>query len=64
MQLESSPVEKIAIDCVIQGNPPAGYSAIEVQNQSTLESLKALSGMIEKVVTLLLDYKAGKWSVE
>jgi len=60
LKIESSEVEKIAIDEVLKYGHTDGKSSVEAQNASVLSSLKSLESRIDVLVTALQDMRSGK----
>jgi hypothetical protein len=63
-RIETSEVEKVALDHITKSTPVPGQSALEVQNQSTLTSLRILDCKVEGVVAALQAMKDGTVPVD
>eukprot|EP01032_Pedospumella_encystans_P014273 gene14273-16408_t len=58
-RIETSDVEKVALDHITKSTPVPGLSALEVQNQSTLTSLRILDSKVGTIIGTLRAMKEG-----
>jgi hypothetical protein len=63
-RIETSEVEKVALDHITKSTPVPGQSAMEVQNQSSLTSLRILDGKVGVVVAALQAMRDGTLPVD
>lgn len=63
-RIETTDVEKLAVDHITKSTPVPGLSALEVQNQSTLTSLRILDSKVGTIVDTLQAMKEGKIPVD
>lgn len=63
-RIETTDVEKLAVDHITKSTPVPGLSALEVQNQSTLTSLRILDSKVGTIVETLQAMKEGKIPVD
>lgn len=59
-RIETSDVEKLALDHITKSTPVPGLSALEVQNQSTLTSLRILDSKVGTIIDTLRAMKEGR----
>mmetsp|Transcript_7718 Transcript_7718/g.13023 ORF Transcript_7718/g.13023 Transcript_7718/m.13023 type:complete len:306 (-) Transcript_7718:329-1246(-) len=59
-KLEASPIESVVMDKVITSNPPEHVSAVEVQNDASLVSLRALLERVDLIADELRRMQAGE----
>lgn len=59
-KLEASPIESVVMDKVITSNPPEHASAVEVQNDASLVSLRALLERVDLIADELRRMQAGE----
>lgn len=59
-KLEASPIESAVMDKVITSNPPQHASAVEVQNDASLVSLRALLERMDLIANELRRMQAGE----
>lgn len=62
--IETSQVEKIALDQIMKATPSAGLSALEVQNQSVLSSLTTLGKKVDVIVAYLEGVRGGRFAAD
>ena len=58
--IETSEVEKVAVDHITKSTPVPGLSALEVKNQSTLTSLRILDNKVSTIVETLRAMQDGR----
>ena len=59
-KIETSDVEKLALDHITKSTPVPGLSTLEVQNQSTLTSLRILDSKVGTIIDTLNAMREGK----
>ena len=57
--IETSQVEKIALDQIMKSVPTEGLSSTEIKNQSMLTSLKIMDNKVEIIIDLLFKMRDG-----
>lgn len=63
-QVETSTVEKVALDQIMKSTPNAGLTPLEAQNQTLLSSINTLNKKVQCIVRYLEGVKAGTIPVD
>mmetsp|Transcript_29520 Transcript_29520/g.49420 ORF Transcript_29520/g.49420 Transcript_29520/m.49420 type:complete len:314 (+) Transcript_29520:43-984(+) len=63
-RIETSEVEKVALDHITKSTPVPGLSALEVQNETMLTSLRILDKKVGDIVEVLQGMQAGATEVD
>jgi hypothetical protein len=63
-RIETSEVEKLTLDHITKSTPVPGLSALEVQNQSTLTSLRILDSKVSTIIETLRAMRDGGTPVD
>jgi COP9 signalosome complex subunit 6 len=62
--IETTDIEKISLDHITKSTPVPGLSSLEVQNQSTLTSLRILDNNVQTMVNVLRDMQSNKIPID